>query len=98
MGQDHRLAAAQPKLFAIPGGDAAIYALGVGDSDEWPMMTVQEFLGQKRQSVEPFILMASEFAFGGCRGFPVTAKGGALGLRFIHRYSILLLFQEIVYT
>jgi hypothetical protein len=98
MGQDHRLAAAQPKLFAIPGGDAAIYALSVGDSDKWPMMTVQEFLGQKRQSVEPFILMAFEFAVGGCHGFYLTANRGALGLRFIHRYSILLLFQEIVYT
>jgi hypothetical protein len=98
MGQDHRLAAAQPKLFAISGGDAAIYALGVGDSDKWPMMTVKELLGQNRQSVEPFILMASELAVGGCGGLPVTAKGGALRLSFIHRSSILLLFQEIVYT
>jgi hypothetical protein len=92
------LAAAQPKLFTIPGGDAAIYALGVGDGDEWPIMTVQAFLGQKRQTVEPFILMATEFGVGGRRGFPVTAKHDALRLSFIHRYSILLLFQEIVYT
>ena len=38
MGDDHGLVAAQSKLFSIPGGDAAIHALGVGNSDQRSMM------------------------------------------------------------
>jgi len=41
MGQDHRLVAAQLKLFSVPGGDAAIHALGIRDGDQRAVMMVQ---------------------------------------------------------
>ena len=43
MSDDHGLVAAQSKLFSIPGGDAAVHALGVGNSDQRSMMLCQKF-------------------------------------------------------
>jgi hypothetical protein len=48
VGDHQGLMAAQLKLFTIPGGYAAIDALGVRNRDQRPLMMIQELPGQGR--------------------------------------------------
>jgi len=66
--------ATQLQLLPVPGGDAAINALGVGDSDQGAVMTIQEFLGKKWQVIKPFFLGAL------IHGAPLVATFGGIPL------------------